>query len=135
MQAQASGSCVLVAEDDPNLRRLISWHLRREGHEVIEARDGNDALQLLARHALRGTHLTAIVMDVRMPGHTGLSILRNLRDAASTTPVVLITAFGDDKTHQRAAELGARAVLDKPFAMETLCRVLSDTVPTTRAQD
>lgn len=117
-------SWVLVAEDDPHLRRLIVRHLARDGHRVMQAADGREALEMLGQLALRGTRLAAIVMDVRMPGHTGLAILRGLRDVADETPIFMITAFGDEEVHRRAAELGARAVLDKPFAMEVLRRLV-----------
>jgi len=66
-----------------------------------------------------------IVSDVRMPGWSGLDLLRFLRHRRSAIPVVLITAFGDRDTHERAARLGA-AVLDKPFALADLRRAIDD---------
>jgi two-component system response regulator (stage 0 sporulation protein F) len=115
---------ILVAEDDPHLRRLIARRLGRNGYQVLEAGNGIEALELLARIALNRTELAAVILDVRMPGHTGLAILSGLRDRAKEIPIVLMTAFGDVELHRRAAELGARAVLDKPFAMEALVRAV-----------
>jgi CheY-like chemotaxis protein len=126
---------VLVAEDDPHLRRLIARHLSRNGYHVLEASDGRETLEILGKLALRRTELSAIVMDVRMPGHTGMAILAGLRDRARETPILLMTAFGDAELHRRAAELGARAVLDKPFAMEALGRLVNATVEGTTREE
>ena len=92
---------------------------------MSELRDG---LQLLERlREVRGSPLRwpdAIVSDVRMPGHSGLEMLAALRRAGWTTPVVLITAFGDRWVHDQARQLGAAAVLDKPFDIDALRAVL-----------
>lgn len=130
-----AGSRVLLAEDDPHLRRLIALHLHRDGHDVVEARDGNEAGALIELSASAGEPFSAIVMDVRMPGRGGLAILHALADTDSSIPVVLITAFGDEEVHRRAAELGAKAVLDKPFAMEVLRRLVTDTISPEQARE
>ena len=118
---------VLVAEDDDELRWLITRTLRKSGFEVIEARDGSALLDragemMLHDHTLSGIDL--IVSDIRMPGWSGLDVLAGLQHAGVRIPMVLITAFGDDKTHQQADRLGAVAVVDKPFDMEQLCDVV-----------
>ena len=112
---------LLVAEDDTNLRRLVSLGLRRAGFSVVEAEDGNRALNILADRALEQAPLRGVVMDVRMPGHDGLSILRAISRDRADLPFVVVTAFGDDQLHRRAMEYGARAVLDKPFTIDILC--------------
>ena len=117
-------SRVLVAEDDGELRRLIRVHLLRDGHEVLEAPDGRKTLDLLADLACRGDKLRAILMDVRMPGLGGLTILQALTASGSSVPVVLMTAFGSEDLRRDAARSGAQAVLDKPFAMERLREAL-----------
>jgi CheY-like chemotaxis protein len=112
---------ILVAEDDQNLRRLVALGLRRSGYAVLEAEDGNRALQILADRALGRCDLRGVVMDVRMPGHDGLSILREMTRSLDKLPFVLVTAFGDAQTHRRATDYGAREVLDKPFTLDALC--------------
>ncbi len=112
---------LLVAEDDTNLRRLVALGLRRAGFSVIEAEDGNRALNILADRTLEQTPLRGVVMDVRMPGHDGLSILRAINRDGGELPFVVVTAFGDDQLHRRAMDYGARAVLDKPFTIDLLC--------------
>jgi putative two-component system response regulator len=113
---------VLVVDDDESLRQLIIARMRREGFEVIEADSGSGALEVLAMVS-RSQHLQEqldlLVMDVRMPGATGIEIARMLRASGWTVPVVLITAFPDRALLAEAAQLGL-TVLAKPFALERL---------------
>jgi len=114
---------VLLIEDDTEMREMLATALRRDGCIVIEAADGDDALEWLGIGILDGepSHLPAlIVSDIRLPYFTGLDILEGISISPRRTPVILITGFGDEETHARAAELGAVCVLDKPFSMEAL---------------
>jgi DNA-binding response OmpR family regulator len=114
---------VVVAEDDGEMRRLVAEALRKDGHEVIEVPDGARLLVWVlaeiarASPALRDIHL--VVTDVRMPGCSGVDVVKEIRDAGWDVPVVLMTAFGDDETRARAASLGAR-LFDKPFDVRAL---------------
>ena len=111
---------VLVVDDDEGLRELIIARMRREGFEVIEAGSGFEALEVLtiaARSPLE--QLDLLVMDVRMPGASGIEIARMLRAAGWEVPVVLITAFPDRELLVESAQLGL-TVLAKPFALERL---------------
>jgi two-component system response regulator (stage 0 sporulation protein F) len=113
---------VLLAEDQPEMRSLVRSALVRDGYEVIEAEDGPSVIHalisgLLAEQA-RAPDL--IITDVRMPGFTGLEVLARLRREDWATPVILITAFGDEALHAEAARLGAARVLDKPFELDEL---------------
>ena len=69
-----------------------------------------------------------IVSDIRMPGVTGLSVLAGLRGIEGTPPIILISAFGDEETHAEARELGAAALLDKPFEMSDLLDRVRDAI-------
>ncbi len=114
---------VLLAEDDGELRALIAHALRGDGFDVVEVEDGKALVDSLADAiaadgALDGYDL--VVSDVRMPGFTAIDVLAAMRPFLSRTPVVLITAFGDPRTHQRALLLGAAAVIDKPFDLDEL---------------
>jgi DNA-binding response OmpR family regulator len=121
---------VLVAEDDREMRRLVVETLERVGLEVIEASDGGRLLVLIGKTYASGDRahvFDLIVSDVRMPICSGLQILRMLRDANWRTPIIVMTAFGDDETRRNAGELGA-IFFDKPFELADLraevCRVL-----------
>lgn len=122
---------VLVAEDDQELRWLITRTLKKNGFEVVEAKDGSALLDcageiLLENHTLSG--LDVIISDIRMPGFSGLDVLAGLKHAGVRVPVVLITAFGDDFTHEQAKRLGAAAIVDKPFDMDELCDIVLEKV-------
>ena len=122
---------VLVAEDDYELRRMIALALRKDGYEVVVAKDGTELLEMVADSFLGDTADLAfdvIVSDIRMPGWSGMQVLQGLMDRDETMPVILITAFGDAKTHMLAHELGAVCVLDKPFEMDDLRMVVLNTV-------
>jgi len=114
---------VLLAEDDGEMCRLLADALRLEGYEVTETFDGLELLDLI--DALRLEVLDdyllpvdLIISDIRMPWVSGLEVLRELRQRDRATPVILITAFGDEQTHAEARRLGACAVLDKPFDLD-----------------
>ncbi|MBK8995279.1 MAG: response regulator [Myxococcales bacterium] len=114
---------VLLAEDDRELRELLSSVLRREGFAVTALEDGAKLLDYCADHLgsdgrIRGVDL--LVSDVRMPGFSGLDVLTALRRVSVRCPVVLVTAFGDEALHQFARQLGVVAVLDKPFDVNEL---------------
>jgi DNA-binding response OmpR family regulator len=119
---------ILVAEDSGEMRRLIVAALQAHGYEVTEARDGMELLDCIEAAAKHGTpdRYAAVISDVRMPWLSGLDVMAVLKAASWRTPVILITAFGDEETHLEGHDLGAAAVLDKPFEMETLTTVLRD---------
>jgi DNA-binding NtrC family response regulator len=112
---------VLLADDDGPLRECLATALRLDGHEVIEARDGCELLDLLASSVMeRGTPPDLVISDLRMPGWTGIQVLAGLRSAEWSVPVIVITGFGDAKTCAQAERLGAKAVFNKPFDIDDL---------------
>jgi CheY-like chemotaxis protein len=110
---------VLLADDDLELRSLLSSELQRVGYAVTEVASGTDLLDRLASDLIESARpqFDLLVSDVRMPGWSGLEVLRGLRRAGLRLPVVLITAFGDPKSHRTADRLGA-VLLDKPFDLD-----------------
>ena len=114
---------ILLAEDDAELRVLLASELRKDGYIVEEARTGYDLLELLGNLTLRSEVCDVLITDIRMPGLTGLSIAEALRHGfakgTTGTPIILITAFGDDATHAEAKRLGA-TIFDKPFDLDEL---------------
>lgn len=123
---------ILVAEDDFEMRLLIRNGLIANGYRVREARDGREALSCLER-LIRMPRLPIgpdlLISDVRMPGFNGLQVLEATRDIDSELPVILITAFGDERTHRRAEELEATALFDKPFEVQGLIDTVRRLVP------
>lgn len=121
---------ILVADDDSEMRCLLASVLRSAGHSVEEA-DGGAHLQSRLK-ALDGP-IDLLVTDVQMPGWTGLQALEWTKRNIPGVEVILITAFGDPDLHARAAALGARAVLNKPFDLVTLKQVVATLPETTPA--
>lgn len=114
---------VLLAEDDPEMRALLAQSLAEAGATVDLACDGNAMRERLA--ALDADALPDVVIsDVRMPGWSGLDVLRWLSVNHPQIPVILITAFGGQETHERARQLGAVAVYDKPLDVAELRRAV-----------
>ena len=121
---------VLLAEDDAELRSLLAEAFRASGYEVSSVPDGGRLLVHVAQeiHSKPGDLIDLIVSDVHMPICTGLQIVEALRQVHRRTPVILITAFGDEATRAKAERLGA-VLFDKPFdvdeLMATVARILS----------
>jgi CheY-like chemotaxis protein len=113
---------VVLAEDDDEMRTMLSALIRAEGYDVVEARHGIELLELVESMVLRShgeAVVEMIVSDVRLPGMTGLSAVAQLRRSDWNTPVVLISAFADPETRAEAARLGA-IMLEKPFDLHEL---------------
>jgi DNA-binding response OmpR family regulator len=121
---------ILLAEDDREMRHLLATLLRKDGYEVIESADGKVLLEnLRSSRARGGDRYDLVITDIRMPGVTGLQVLAELREFDTTTPVVLITSFGDSETHETANRLGADAVFDKPFNVNDLRKYVERIAP------
>lgn len=103
------------------MRVLLARYLRRAGYDVTEARDGIAALTRLGDVIYRRgfSSYDLLISDVRMPGHSGLELVAELRRSDWATPVLLITAFGTAEAHHAARRLGAE-ILDKPVDFDAL---------------
>jgi CheY-like chemotaxis protein len=131
-ESEEAAPRILVADDDIHVRHLVSRALRKDGYEVHEVADGSALLNTLGSSLMPTSSVPPfdlVISDVRMPGWTGLGVLMSLRQADWALPVILITAFGDDQTHAQARRLGAAAMLDKPFEVDDLRRLVANLVP------
>lgn len=114
----SSGARVLVVDDEYPLRRLLRTYLEKEGFAVVEADNGLDALSLIRRD---GADLAAV--DVMLPGLDGFEVVRRIRQA-STIPIILLTARGEETNRVAGLEVGADDYVVKPFsAPEVVARV------------
>lgn len=105
---------VLVVEDEKKVAALVSSGLAEQGFSAEVCHHGDEALALAAKS------YDAIVLDIMLPGRDGLSILRHLRAARNTVPVLLLTARGDVNERVEGLNLGADDYLAKPFSVEEL---------------
>jgi len=123
---------VLLAEDDDEMRTLLAWWLRKDGYEVTECDHGIDLINRIDPLDAweESEEFNLIISDIRMPGISALEVLEDVRHSGTECPpVILITAFGDKETHQKAHQLGAAAVFDKPFDFNELLAKVHELVP------
>ena len=122
---------ILLAEDNHEMRTLLSMSLRKNGYEVTEFADGHGMLDYyFSTNPIRKkAAIDLIISDIRMPFLTGMELLEGLHNSEGFPPVILITAFGDEKTHEQAHLFGAAAVFDKPFDIEDLVTKVQKIAP------
>jgi type II secretory ATPase GspE/PulE/Tfp pilus assembly ATPase PilB-like protein/CheY-like chemotaxis protein len=114
---RGQGACVLLVEDEEQLRRVMKDLLQREGYRVAEARDGIQALDEVDRFAP-----DVIILDLNLPGLDGYGVLQQLRSRPATReiPIMVLTAKGDEDNEVRVFELGADDFVTKPFRARSL---------------
>jgi len=114
----AAVTAILIVEDDDTVRETLALHLRAEGYEVRQAKDGQTGLD-----AARAETADLIVLDVMLPGLDGLTVCRILRKE-SAVPIILLTARGTETDKIIGLETGADDYVVKPFSLgELLARV------------
>lgn len=106
---------ILAVDDEPPLRKLLRTGLDAHGFDVLEAEDGKAALALLRRNAI-----DLMVLDLGLPGMDGFEVIRQLREAGSALPIVVLSARADEAGKVRALDMGADDFVTKPFGMDEL---------------
>ena len=114
---------ILVIDDDPNVRRSIETYLADRGHRVHLAGSGEEGLDLLRQESL-----DIVITDVKMPGMDGFEVLRNVRESASGTDVIIITGFQEIGNAFRAMREGAFDFFTKPLKIQDLSASLQRTM-------
>lgn len=107
-------SKILIADDDPNIRELVCVHLKNSGFDVVEAKDGRDALE-----KMDGAPDLAVI-DLMMPNMDGYELCKRLRQYYENLPVLMLTAKGDLGSKAKGFEVGTDDYLTKPFEGEEL---------------
>ncbi|HYB96906.1 MAG TPA: response regulator transcription factor [Vicinamibacterales bacterium] len=108
-------SRVLVVEDDPAILRGLVDNLTFESHDVLTAGDGEQACLMIRNH-----QPDLIILDVMLPGLSGHDLCRNIRSQGITTPIVMLTACGQEVDRVRGLDLGADDYVTKPFSISEL---------------
>jgi two-component system phosphate regulon response regulator OmpR len=110
---------VVIVDDDARIRDLLRRYLSQEGFDVLLAEDGRALDRILQRESV-----DLMVLDVMLPGEDGLGICRRLRQSAVKTPIIMLTAKGEDVDRITGLEIGADDYLGKPFnPREVLARI------------
>ncbi len=108
---------ILVADDEPDLLRLVAIRLGRDGHEVLQARDGEEALRMALDERPQ-----LVLLDVTMPGMDGYAVCRAIRSGlgAAAPPIVMLSARGQEQDVRGGLASGADGYIVKPFRPSAL---------------
>ena len=114
---------ILIAEDEPDIRELITLTLQFSGYEVVSAKDGAEAVEVA-----QADEFDLILMDVRMPRMTGYEACRKLRsiEATKNIPIIFLSAKGQESEVQAGLEAGADQYILKPFAPDMLSKKIQE---------
>ena len=104
-------STILLVDDEDSIQKLLTYPLEREGYRVVQARDGEEALQRFGAE-----RVDLVVLDIMLPKLDGLEVIKRLR-ADSTVPIIMLTARDDELDKVVGLELGADDYITKPFSI------------------
>ena len=111
---------VLVADDEPSIRQLLTATLAPQGYEVTAARDGDEAKRLLERESFE-----VVITDYQMPGLNGIDVLRFAKLMNAGCQVVLITGRDGPGVKEKALAYGAADYIQKPFSLDAITRAMA----------
>ena len=117
---------VLVVDDSVTIRQMVTYTLKQAGFGVVEASDGQDALERLGN-----ARVDLVITDLNMPRMDGITMIRQLRGRAVSkyTPVVMLTTESQDSKRQEGRSAGATAWMVKPFHPDKLLAVIAKVLP------
>jgi two-component system, NtrC family, response regulator AtoC len=116
---------VLIVDDEPNLRKILSAQLSRDGYDVLTAEDGEKGLAQLREH-----HIDLVITDLKMPRVDGMTLLKRALEEEPELPVVMITAHGTIDTAVEALKLGAFDFVTKPFDKDEVRQIVAKALRT-----
>jgi len=116
---------VLIVDDEPNLRKILSAQLSRDGYDVMTAEDGERGLALLKEH-----HIDLVITDLKMPKIDGMTLLKRALEEEPELPIVLITAHGTIDTAVEALKSGAFDFVTKPFDKDEVRQIVGKALRT-----
>ncbi|MFA7561269.1 MAG: response regulator transcription factor [Candidatus Izemoplasmatales bacterium] len=122
---------VLVVDDEFRIRKLLADFLSREGYKVLEANDGEEALDLLFESSKK---IDLVILDVMMPKYDGWYVLERIRDYM-TIPVIMLTARSDEYDQLKGFKLGADDYVTKPFSPSVLVARVNKLLSKTNRDD
>ena len=112
---------ILVVDDEKAICEILEEFLSLFGHSVTSANSGADAIEVVHR-----ARPDVVFLDIRMPGMSGLDVLKEIKALDSSVRVIMISAFGDEETESMARELGADGYIQKPVDLPGLLVLLKD---------
>ena len=126
----AQSATILVVDDEELIRWSLAEHLRGEGYAVVEAEDGQDALDKLS-----ATAPDIVLTDLKMPRLDGMGMLRAMRLQGAEVPVIVITAHGAVDSAMEATRLGAKAYVSKPYDLREITHAVASVLESNRLEN
>ena len=111
------GESILVVDDEDRMRKLIKDFLTNKGYHILEAEDGEKALEIYQQNQSK---IMLILLDVMMPKLDGWSVLRQIRQSNKEVPIIMLTARGEEQDELFGFELGVDEYISKPFSPKIL---------------
>jgi two-component system alkaline phosphatase synthesis response regulator PhoP len=120
---------ILIADDEPNIVISLEFLMKREGYEVLIARDGREAIEVIHRE-----HPALVLLDVMMPNKSGFEVCQDVRasDEFKHTKILLLTAKGRELDVAKGTAMGADAYITKPFSTKELVLKVRELLETGR---
>lgn len=115
------GACILVVDDDSDIRFIVSKLLQRKGHNTVEASNGLECLQ-----RIRETDPDLVLLDIMMPDMSGWEVCKRIKEATPHLPVSMLSIKRDEKDIKRSLEAGADGHLTKPIVRDEFLSAVQD---------
>ena len=108
---------ILVVDDSATVRKFMNQVLHTLGHNIIEAKDGIDAIQLMAKHKI-----DLVIADLNMPRMNGIDLIQSIRENPDQLdlPIIMLTTEADDESRKKAISIGANVFLVKPASPQVI---------------
>ena len=122
MLKKCKAETILIIEDEADIQKFVSRVLELEGYQVLQANDGERGMEII-----RENHVSLVLLDLRLPGRDGWSVLHDIRHATELAriPVVVITAVAETIHRKRALRMGANEYLIKPMSAHSLVQAIA----------
>jgi DNA-binding NtrC family response regulator len=115
---------ILIADDDPGTLFALKASLVSNGHQIITASNGDQAIKFIKEEKEKGRALDIIITDLRMPGLNGLDLIQSAGSIFPSISTVLMTAHGDTDVEKTVMSIEGCTYLEKPFGSETIQRLI-----------
>ena len=110
---------ILIVDDEPDMRLALGTVLKKQGHSIVEAGDGESALEEIGKRPVE-----LMLLDIRLPGMDGVQVLKRARQNRSDLPIVMLTGYGSVDTAVKLMQSGADGYLAKPFSNQRLLEIV-----------
>lgn len=123
-----SKKTILVVDDEPKFRFSLGLILKNQGFNVIEAKDGVEALRFFSEASGQRPGVDLIITDIKMPGMDGLELLENIIRRKEKVRTLVMTGYGDRETTLKLQGMGIYGIIHKPFDAEHLMEMIASTL-------